>query len=157
MSTQEDDIKVKTTQSKHNGTSYILETRAKSLAHYPHARLAGGMLYVSGISSRRPDNSVAGVKVKEDGSVEKDIKEQTKAVIENIEVILKAAGAGLNNLVDVTVFLVDMRDYAAYNEVYNTYFTAEHGPSRTTVQVVSLPGPHLLIEIKAVALCPSSS
>eukprot|EP00026_Physarum_polycephalum_P021068 Phypoly_transcript_24080.p1 GENE.Phypoly_transcript_24080~~Phypoly_transcript_24080.p1 ORF type:complete len:143 (+),score=21.83 Phypoly_transcript_24080:66-494(+) len=137
-----------------NGEAFILGDRAKALAHYPHMRKAGNFLYVSGISSRRPDNSYAGVHIDNDGKVTLDIKEQTKAVIENISIILKAARAGLEHIVDVTIFLVDMKDYNQFNEVYNTYFEAETGPTRTTVAVHQLPHPHLLIEIKAVALAP---
>jgi 2-aminomuconate deaminase len=66
-------------------------------------------------------------------------------------VILKAAGGTLKNLLDITVFLVDMKDYAAFNIVYNKYFDAQTGPTRTTVAVKELPNPRLLIEIKAVA------
>jgi 2-aminomuconate deaminase len=128
-----------------NGLAHILPDRAQALAHYPHMREAGGLLFVSGISSRRPDNSVEGIG---------DIRIQARAVIENIRTILMAAGADLGHLVDVTAFLVDMTDYAGYNEVYNEYFSAETGPARTTVAVKSLPGPDLLIEIKAVALAP---
>jgi 2-aminomuconate deaminase len=62
--------------------------------------------------------------------------------------------AGLEHIVDVTIYLVDMKDYNQFNEVYNQYFEAETGPSRTTVAVHQLPHPHLLIEIKAVALAP---
>ncbi|RIB28385.1 Endoribonuclease L-PSP/chorismate mutase-like protein, partial [Gigaspora rosea] len=67
------------------------------------------------------------------------IRAQTKAVIENIEIILKEAGASLKNIVDLTVFLVNMDDYPAFNEVYNTYFEAQTGPARTTVAVKQLP------------------
>jgi 2-aminomuconate deaminase len=77
-------------------------------------------------------------------------------VIENIRVILNAAGADLEHIVDVTVFLVDMKDYAGMNEVYDRYFRAETGPSRTTVAVHQLPHPNLLIEIKAIAVAPDS-
>eukprot|EP00002_Diphylleia_rotans_P016420 TRINITY_DN3194_c0_g1_i1.p1 TRINITY_DN3194_c0_g1~~TRINITY_DN3194_c0_g1_i1.p1 ORF type:complete len:146 (-),score=37.72 TRINITY_DN3194_c0_g1_i1:77-514(-) len=137
-----------------NGTPYILADRAPALAHYPHMRRAGDFLYVSGISSRRLDNSYAGVTELSDGSFTMDIREQTKAVLENIDIILHSANASLKNVVDVTVFLVDMNDYKAFNEVYNTFFEAETGPSRTTVAVRQLPSPKLLIEIKAVALAP---
>jgi 2-aminomuconate deaminase len=75
-------------------------------------------------------------------------------VIENIGVILEAAGAGLEHVVDITVFLVDMKDYPGMNEVYNEYFEAQTGPSRTTVAVHQLPHPNLLIEMKAVAMAP---
>jgi 2-aminomuconate deaminase len=76
--------------------------------------------------------------------------------IVSIALILKETGAGLENIVDLTVFLVDMRDYKAFNEVYNEYFAQETGPSRTTVAVKELPNPRLLIEIKAIALDPTS-
>ena len=130
----------------------ILDDRAQALARYPHARVAGDFIFVSGISSRRPDNSHDGVTIHADGRVEKDIRAQTKAVIENVRVILRAAGADLDNVVDITVYLTEMKDYAGMNEVYNTYFTKEAGPARTTVGVRELPHPNLLVEIKAVAV-----
>ncbi|MBK8911388.1 MAG: RidA family protein [Chlorobi bacterium] len=134
-----------------NGTAYILGDRAQALANYPHARRVGDFIYVSGVSSRRFDNTHAGVTIKEDGSVQLDIREQTRAVIENIKAILEAAGAGLENVVDLLVMLVDMDDYAGMNEVYNQYFNGETGPVRTTCAVHQLPHPNLLIEMKAVA------
>jgi 2-aminomuconate deaminase len=138
-----------------NGTPYILDDRAGALANYPHARRHGDLIFVSGISSRRPDNTHDGVRIAGDGSITLDIREQTRAVIENIREILHAAGADLSNVIDLTVFLVDMKDYAGMNEVYNEFFTAATGPSRTTVAVHQLPHPNLLIEIKAVAAAPS--
>ena len=104
-----------------------------------------------GISSRRFDNTHAGVVVHPDGRVDKDIRAQTEAVLENIRVILRAAGAELEHVVDITVFLTDMKDYAGMNEVYNRYFNKEGGPTRTTVGVRELPHPSLLVEMKAVA------
>ncbi|UZO12692.1 uncharacterized protein OCT59_004215 [Rhizophagus irregularis] len=95
------------------------------------------------------------VKELPDGSFQLDIKEQTKAVIQNIKSILELSGATLNNLVDLTVFLKDMNDYNDFNEVYNQFFDAKTGPSRTTVAVKDLPSPKLLIEIKAVAVMPA--
>ncbi|MCE7935783.1 MAG: RidA family protein, partial [Chlorobi bacterium CHB2] len=74
-----------------NGTAYTLGDRAQALANYPHARRVGDFIYVSGVSSRRLDNTHAGVTIKEDGSVQLDIREQTRAVIENIKAILEAA------------------------------------------------------------------
>lgn len=68
-----------------------------------------------------------------------NIKEQTKAVIQNIKSILELSGTTLNNLVDLTVFLKDMNDYNDFNEVYNQFFDAKTGPSRTTVAVKELP------------------
>lgn len=133
--------------------AFILPSRAGALANYPHARRVGDLIFVSGVSSRRPDDTHEGVVIHPDGTVVKDIRAQTRAVIENIGAILKAAGADLSHLVDVTVFLVDMADYGGMNEVYDTYFDAATGPARTTVAVHQLPHPNLLIEIKAVARC----
>jgi len=113
-------------------------------------------LYVSGISSRRSDNTHVGATKNRDGTWDLDIREQTRAVITNIERILKEAGADLSHLIDVTTYLTDMKHYAGYNEVYNTYFTAETGPARTTVAVHQLPHPNLLIEIKAIAVDPAA-
>lgn len=115
------------------------------MAHYPHMRQAANLLFVSGISCRKPDGTLEGT----------DIRGQTRAVIENLRAILRSADADLANLVDVTVFLADISDYSGYNAVYDTYFEAETGPTRTTVAVKDLPLPGLLIEIKAVALAPS--
>ena len=137
-----------------NGEPFHLTGRARTLAGYPHMRAAGGMLYLSGISARRLGDTVAGVELQPDGAVITDIRIQTQAVIENIRAVLQAAGADLDCLVTLTVYLTDMAHYAAYNEVYNGYFTAARGPSRTTVQVVRLPGPHLLIEMTGIAVDP---
>ena len=130
---------------------YILSDRAQALANYPHARRVGDFIYVSGVSSRRLDNTHMGVTVHPDGRVDLDIREQTRAVIENIRVILQAAGADLDHIVDILVMLVDMKDYAGMNEVYNDYFDAHTGPTRTTCAVHQLPHPNLLIEMKVVA------
>ena len=129
----------------------LLKDRAKALAHYPHARRVGNLLFFSGCSSRRPDNTHEGVILHPSGVIEKDIRAQTRAVLENMRVILQAAGGDLDDLVDITTFLVDMKDFAGYNEVYNQYFDAETGPARTTVAVRELPHPNLLIEMKGVA------
>ena len=131
--------------------AFILEGRAGSLANYPHARRVGDLFFISGISSRRPDNSHEGVEIADDGTVTRHIKAQTRAVIENVRVILKAAGLDLDALVDCTTFLTDMTNYAGYNAVYDEYFEAATGPSRTTVAVHQLPHPNLLIEMKFVA------
>jgi cupin superfamily acireductone dioxygenase involved in methionine salvage len=139
-----------------NGESFFIkEGAAKSLANYPHLRAANGFLYVSGLSSRRPDNTHVGATQRADGGFDLDVKAQTAAVIENIQRVLALAGADLSHVVDVTTFLVDMKDYAGYNEVYNKYFTDPlAAPTRTTVAVHQLPHPNLLIEIKVVAVDP---
>lgn len=134
--------------------AYILNRHAQALGSYPHARRAGDFIYVSGTSSRREDNTHEGVTIHPDGRVERDIAVQTRAVIENIGKILALAGAGLEDVIDITTFLVSMEDFKGYNAVYNTFFQAETGPTRTTVAVSELPHPNLLIEIKAVAYKP---
>jgi 2-aminomuconate deaminase len=135
----------------------LLPDRAAALARYPHARVVGPMVFVSGISSRRSDNSHEGVTIHTDGRVEKDIRVQTRAVLTNIEVILQAAGCSLADVVDITVYLVDMVDYAGMNEEWNARFAdKETAPARTTVAVHQLPHPNLLVEMKAVAVLPSS-
>lgn len=133
----------------------ILPGRAGALAHYPHARRVGNLLFVSGVSSRRHDNSHEGVSVDAQGGIVRDIRVQTRAVLENIRVILRGAGADLCHVVDMTTFLTDMAHFKGYNAVYNSYFDAETGPTRTTVAVHQLPHPNLLIEMKAIAALPS--
>jgi len=121
---------------------------------FPHAKVVGGFVYVSGTSSRRPDDSIAGAAVDANGTTTLDIRAQTRAVVENIRDILRDVGAGLDDLVQVTAYLVSMNDFGGYNEVYAEYFD-ESGPTRTTVAVHQLPHPHLLIEIQAVAHVPN--
>ena len=129
--------------------------KAKPRGKYPHVKRAGDFLIVSGTSARRPDNSIAGADVDEFGTTNLDIREQTRAVIENVRDILRTVGADLEDVVEVTSYLVNMNDFAGYNEVYSTYFSAD-GPARTTVAVHQLPHPHLLIEIRAVAYKPEN-
>lgn len=117
---------------------------------FPHVKISGDLVFVSGTSSRRPDNTIEGAAVDEFGTTSLDIELQTRAVIENIRAVLAAAGAGLDDLVQVTSYLVDMNDFAGYNAVWAEYFD-ENGPTRTTVAVHRLPHPHLLIEIQAIA------
>jgi 2-aminomuconate deaminase len=128
----------------------VVPGAARPRGRFPHARVAGDLVYVSGTSSRRPDNSIAGASVDEFGTTTLDIRVQTRAVIENIGTILAACGAGLADLVSVTTYLVSMNDFGGYNEVYASYFD-ESGPARTTVAVHQLPHPQLLIEMQAVA------
>ena len=134
-------------------TSRTLSDKATPRGTYPHIRRAGDFLFVSGISSRRPDNSTAGAIVDEQGTTHLDIRAQTRAVIENIRDILHSMDCDLVDLVDVTVFLVNMNDFAGYNEVYAEFFS-EGGPARTTVAVHQLPHPHLVIEMKATVHRP---
>ncbi|MFE6521566.1 RidA family protein [Streptomyces sp. NPDC057794] len=130
--------------------AYLLDGKARPRGRFPHAKRAGGFVFVSGTSSRLPSNEIVGARVDELGTVELDIRAQTAAVIENIADILRPIGGGLDDLVQVTAYLVSMNDFGGYNEVYARYFD-ENGPTRTTVAVHQLPHPHLLIEIQAVA------
>jgi 2-aminomuconate deaminase len=131
----------------------IVEGKAKPRGKYPHMKRAGDFFFVSGTSSRRADDSIAGAEVDSSGNVKLDIRVQTRAVIENIRDILESMGAQLRDLVEISTFLVNMNDFAGYNEVYGEFFECD-GPARTTVGVRELPHPHLLIEIKAVAYKP---
>jgi 2-aminomuconate deaminase len=128
----------------------LIQGKATPRGKFPHVKRVGDFIYVSGTSSRRPDNSFVGVDVDEFGTTNLDIKAQTKAVLNNINDILKEEGAGLKDIVDVTTFLVNMNDFGGYNNVYAEHFDYD-GPTRTTVAVHQLPHPHLLIEIKVVA------
>lgn len=131
----------------------LLKEKAKPRGKYPHIRRAGDFLFVSGISSRRPDGSFAGAQSDEMGNLTLDIREQTRAVLDNIRDILKSQGADLSDLVDVTCFLVNMADFKGYNETYADYFDF-NGPARTTIAAHQLPHPHILIEIKGTAYKP---
>jgi 2-aminomuconate deaminase len=131
----------------------VVAGKAAPRGRFPHVKVAGGFVFVSGTSSRRPDNTIAGAQVDAVGTTSLDIRAQTRAVIENIRDILRAAGADLPDLVQLTTYLVNMNDFGGYNEVYAEYFDST-GPTRTTVAVHQLPHPHLLIEMQAVAVLP---
>ena len=133
--------------------SAVLPGRATPRGKYPHYKRAGDFIIVSGTSSRRADNSIAGAEVDATGATRLDIRVQTRAVIENVRAILQSAGADLADCVEITTFLIDMADFAGYNEVYAEYFDYD-GPARTTVAVRELPNPLLVIEIRAVAYKP---
>lgn len=133
--------------------SKVIAGKAKPRGPYPHLKRAGDFIMVSGTSARRSDNTIAGAGVDEMGTTHLDIQVQTRAVIENIRDILQSTGASLGDLVEVTTYLVNMNDFAGYNEVYREYFDYD-GPARTTVAVHQLPHPHLLIEMRAVAFKP---
>jgi 2-aminomuconate deaminase len=137
-------------------SSKVIVGKAKPRGKYPHVKRAGDFLFVSGTSSRRADNSIAGAEVDEFGTTHLDIRVQTKAVIENVQEILKSVGAQLGDVIEVTAYLVNMNDFAGYNEVYGEYFGFD-GPARTTVAVHQLPHPHLLIEIRAMAYRPGKT
>ena len=126
---------------------------------YPHARRVGEFIYVSGMGPRQPNtDEIPGGPIRDgDGNPrDYDVEAQTRAVIKNIGAVLEAAGSSLADIVDVTVFLIDMdRDFATFNAVYNEAF-ANIGPTRTTVAVSALPTP-IAVELKVVAHRPNMS
>ncbi len=132
----------------------VVPGKAASRGRFPHLKRAGDFLFVSGTSSRRPDNTFAGAEVDAAGQLTLDIRVQTRAVVENIRDILQSAGADLSDLVEAQSFLVSMDDFAGYNEIWAEFFDYD-GPTRTTVAVHQLPHPHLLIEIRCVAYKPA--
>ncbi|MEU5551874.1 RidA family protein [Micromonospora sp. NPDC047793] len=133
--------------ARHDG---VVPGKATPRGRFPHVKVAGDLIFVSGTSSRRPDNTIVGAAADPMGVTDLDIRAQTRAVIDNIRDILHSVGADLDDLVQLTTYLVSMNDFGGYNEVYAEYFD-ETGPTRTTVAVHQLPHPYLLIEIQAVA------
>lgn len=131
-------------------TGITVSGKATPRGRFPHAKVAGDLVFVSGTSSRRPDNTIVGADADEFGATTLDVAVQTRAVLENIREILASTGARFEDLVQLTCYLVDMNDFAAYNAVWAEYFD-ESGPARTTVAVHQLPHPHLRIEIQAIA------
>ena len=119
---------------------------------YPHARKVGNLLFLSGVGPRKPGTKVIpGVMMDGQGNaLGHDIEVQCHAVFENIKNILEDSGSDWDNLIDVTVFLTNMkRDFDIYNEIYSQYFI-DNQPCRTTVEVSSLPTP-IAIELKCIA------
>jgi 2-aminomuconate deaminase len=124
--------------------SKVVDGKARPRGRFPHIKRAGDFLFVSGTSSRQPDDTIEGVG---------DIRVQTRAVLTNIRDILRTMDADLSDVVEVTSYLVDMNDFAGYNETYAEFFDYD-GPTRTTVAVRELPSPQLLIEIRVAAYRP---
>ena len=119
---------------------------------YPHARRVGNLLFLSGVGPReRGKKEIPGVTLDESGNiVSYNIETQCRSVFQNVRYILEDAGSSWQNIIDVTVFLTNMKDdFPAYNRIYAEYF-AENKPCRTTVEVNRLPTP-IAIELKVVA------
>lgn len=143
-----------------NGTAFFLPpTAAQGLANYPHGRTAPAaprMFYVSGTSSRRGDGMYAGCITSVDGKHTLGIREQTAAVLQNIKTIIQGATDGkhgLESVIDATIFLTDMKDYAGMNEEWNKVWPEkQNAPARTCVQVAALPNERLNVEIKCTAV-----
>lgn len=125
---------------------------SKPLGAYPHARQVGELLFLSGIGPRDPvDNSIPGLELDREGNILRyDIEAECRAVFANVRAVLEASGSSWNKIVDVTVFLTNMKkDFSTYNKVYNEYFAGVQA-CRTTVEVKSLPTP-IAIELKVIA------
>ena len=119
---------------------------------YPHARKVGNLLFLSGIGPReREKNKIPGVEIDQNGNIiSYDIEIQCHSVFKNVRIVLEDAGSNWNNLVDVTVFLTNMKDdFKIYNRIYAEYFK-DNQPCRTTVEIISLPTP-IAIELKCIA------
>ncbi|MBM3164270.1 MAG: RidA family protein [Bacteroidetes bacterium] len=128
----------------------------KPLGLYPHARRVGNLLFLSGVGPRvagsdSTDSQVPGLALDKHGNyVSFDFEAQCRSVFENVKLILEASGSSWEQLVDVTVFLTNMkRDFQAYNRLYAEYFQSNQ-PCRTTVEINALPSP-ICIELKCIA------
>jgi len=122
---------------------------------FPHAKRVGNLLFLSGIGPRvRGSKQIPGVTLDSTGKIENyDIETQCRAVFENVRLVLEDAGASWNDIVDVSVFLTNMKnDFPTYNKLYAEYFAGEGkpNPTRTTVEVTALPTP-IAIELKVIA------
>lgn len=124
----------------------------KPMGLYPHARKVGNLLFLSGIGPRDPENDeIPGLKLDKHGQfLSFDFEAQCHSVFKNVKTVLEASGSSWDKLVDITVFLVDMkRDFHTFNKIYATYFK-DNQPCRTTVSVNSLPSA-IAIELKCIA------
>ncbi|MEX0636789.1 MAG: RidA family protein [Ferruginibacter sp.] len=128
------------------------EKAAKPLGAYPHARKVGGLLFLSGIGSRQfSDNNIPGLELDAAGNILKyDIEAECHSVFANVKAVLEASGSSWDKIVDVTVFLTNMKaDFSKYNKIYGEYFIKVQA-CRTTVEVNCLPTP-IAIELKVIA------
>ncbi len=119
---------------------------------YPHARQVGDLLFMSGIGPRKPGTGeIPGLELSSQGNWKVfDAEAQIRSVFENVKIVLEESGSSWEKLVDVTVFLTDMkRDFELYNKLYAEYFDSNR-PCRTTVEIKSLPTP-IVIELKCIA------
>ena len=130
----------------------ISEKAPKPVGLYPHSREVGNLLFLSGVGPRKPEtDEIPGLELNENGQIlSYDIAQQCRSVFENVRIILEASDSQWDNLVDVTVFLTNMKDdFEIYNRIYAEYFK-NNQPCRTTVEVTSLPTP-IAIELKCIA------
>ncbi len=140
------------------GESFESSRAPEPVGAFPHAKRVGNLLFLSGIGPRvRGSKEIPGVTLDAAGNIESyDIERQCRAVFENVRLVLEDAGAAWNDIVDVTVFLTNMKqDFATYNRLYPKYFAGpgKPNPTRTTVEVGALPTP-IAIELKVIAAAP---
>ncbi|MBV9007660.1 MAG: RidA family protein [Verrucomicrobia bacterium] len=141
-------------------STYESDRAPEPVGAFPHAKRAGNFLFLSGIGPRtRGTTEIPGVKLGSDGAVVSyDIETQCRAVFENVRLVLEDAGAKWNDIIDVTVFLTDIKkDFPAYNRLYAEYFAGPNNPNptRTTIEVRALPTP-IAIELKVIAAVPGT-
>ena len=135
----------------------VVSSRApEPVGAYPHAKRVGNLLFLSGVGPRRKGSKeIPGVTLGADGRIaSKDIEAQCRSCFDNVKAVLEDAGVPWTNLVDVTVFLTDMKnDFPTYNKVYAEYFAGpgNPNPTRTTLGITSLPTP-IAVEVKAIAV-----
>jgi 2-aminomuconate deaminase len=135
-----------------NGEKFNSDRAPQAVGVYPHARKLGNLLFLSGVGPRKAGQTdIPGVTLNESGEIESyNIEEQCHSVFENIRFILEDAGSSWDNIVDVQVFLTNMKDdFKIYNKIYADYFK-ENQPCRTTIEIKSLPTP-IAIELKVIA------
>ena len=136
-----------------NPESINSATAPEPVGAYPHAKRVGNFLFLSGVGPRkRGTRDIPGVTLGPENQIlAYDIESQCHSVFDNVRAIVEQAGASWNNIVDVTVFLTNMKqDFATFNRIYAQYF-AESQPCRTTVEVNALPTP-IAIELKCIAV-----
>ena len=135
-----------------NGEKYNSERAPQAVGLYPHARKVGDLLFLSGVGPRKAGTKeIPGVTLDTYGNIIKyDIEKQCHSVFQNIKFILEDAGSSWNKIVDVQVFLTNMKDdFKTYNKIYAQYFK-DNQPCRTTIEIKSLPTP-IAIELKVIA------
>ena len=140
------------TNSEHNNSAINANKAPAPVGLYPHARKVGNFLFLSGVGPRKAGTTdIPGVTLNSDGSIKAyDIEAQCHSVFDNIKLILEASGSSWMELVDVTVFLTNMKDdFKIYNKVYAEY-CADSQPCRTTIEINCLPTP-IAIELKCMA------
>jgi 2-aminomuconate deaminase len=128
------------------------DNASKPLGAYPHARRVGNFLFLSGIGPRNPkDNSIPGLELDESGNIIRhDIEAECHSVFANVKAVLEASGSSWERIVDVTVFLTNMKqDFSVYNRIYGEYFKNVQA-CRTTIEIKSMPTP-IAIELKVIA------